>query len=64
MDNTLIIIFTSVISVLFLVFIIATYREIENMSSPGYKNEGEEGGPRAELFNLLVKLLDERDSKK
>ena len=59
MENLHIIILSSVISVLFVVFIVATYREMESMGSKPF-TEGKEGGPRAELLELIGKLLEEK----
>ena len=55
-NNTDIIVLTSVIIVLFLVFIIATVREFNTMSTTKYV-EKEEGGPRAEMMRLIGKLF-------
>lgn len=64
-NNTDIIVLTSVIIVLFLVFIIATVREFNTMSTTKYV-ENEEGGPRAEMLRLVGKLFtdDRIDSDK
>ena len=59
MENLHIIILSSVISVLFVVFIIATYREVDSMSSTPFAG-GKEGGPRAELLELIGKLMEEK----
>ena len=59
-NNTDIIVLTSVIIVLFLVFIIATVREFNTMSKTKFV-EKEEGGPRAEMMRFIGKLFtDER----
>ena len=55
-NNTDIIVLTSVIIVLFLVFIIATVREFNTMGATKYV-ESEEGGPRAEMLRLVGKLF-------
>ncbi len=55
-NNTDIIVLTSVIIVLFLVFIIATIREFNTMST-GQVVEKEEGGPRAEMMRFIGKLF-------
>jgi len=57
MENLHIIILSSLVSILFLVFIIATYREMESMSNKPFAG-GKEGGPRAELLDLIGKLMD------
>jgi hypothetical protein len=46
MENLDIILLTAVVSVLFLVFIIASYREFSIMGKSGFKG-GKEKGPRA-----------------
>ena len=59
-NNTDIIVLTSVVVVLFLVFIIATVREFNAMGTKEFQ-EKEEGGPRAEMLRLIGKLFtDER----
>ena len=55
-NNTDIIVLTSVIIVLFLVFIIATVREFNIMSTTKFV-EKEEGGPRAEMMRFIGKLF-------
>ena len=55
-NNTDIIVLTSVIVVLFLVFIIATVRELNSISATKFE-EKEEGGPRAEMLRLIGKLF-------
>ena len=55
-NNTDIIVLTSVIIVLFLVFIIAIVREFNTMSTTKFV-EKEEGGPRAEMLRLVGKLF-------
>ncbi len=55
-NNTDIIVLTSIIVVLFIVFIIATIREFNSMSTTNYV-EKEEGGPRADLLRLIGKLF-------
>ena len=55
-NNTDIIVLTSVIIVLFLVFIIATVREFNIMSTTKFV-EKEEGGPRAEMLRFIGKLF-------
>lgn len=56
MENTDIIVLTSVIVVLFLVFIIATVREFNIMSNTKFSGK-EEGGPRAEMVRFIGKLF-------
>ncbi len=55
-NNTDIIVLTSVIIVLFLVFIIATVRELNTISTTKFV-EKEEGGPRAEMMRFIGKLF-------
>ncbi len=59
-NNTDIIVLTSVVIVLFIVFIIATIRELNTVSTTEFV-EKEEGGPRAEMMRFIGKLFtDER----
>ena len=55
-NNTDIIVLTSIMVVLFLVFIIATVRELNTISTTKYV-EKEEGGPRAEMIRFVGKLF-------
>jgi hypothetical protein len=55
-NNTDIIVLTSVVIVLFIVFIIATLREFNTMSTTKFV-EKEEGGPRAEMMRFIGKLF-------
>lgn len=55
-SNTDIIVLTSIIVVLFIVFIIATVREFNMMSTTKFV-EKQEGGPRAEMLRLIGKLF-------
>ena len=55
-NNTDIIVLTSVIIVLFIVFIIATVRELNTASTTNFV-EKEEGGPRAEMMRFIGKLF-------
>ncbi|MCX6199055.1 MAG: hypothetical protein NTY88_07510 [Bacteroidetes bacterium] len=50
---------SSIITILFLVFIIATFREMEEMNNKPFTG-GKEGGPRAELLELIGKMIDEK----
>ncbi len=56
MENTDIIVLTSVVVVLFLVFIIATVREFNTMSNTKFV-EKKEGGPMAEMMGYIGKLF-------
>ncbi len=56
MENTDIIVLTSVVVVLFLVFVIATVREFNTMATTKFV-ETKESGPRAEMIRLIGKLF-------
>jgi len=58
MENLDIIILTIVVSVLFLVFIISTVREFSKSARLPFKG-GKEGGPRAQLIELVGKLFSD-----
>ncbi|MCY7291879.1 MAG: hypothetical protein LH615_06820 [Ferruginibacter sp.] len=59
MENNMdIIVLTSVIIVLFIVFIIATVRELNTTSPPKFVGK-EEGGPRAEMMRFIGKLFSD-----
>lgn len=59
-----IILLTSVVVTLFLVFLIATYRELVNISKEDYV-QSKETGPRADMINFVGRLFDnEATSKK
>ncbi len=55
-NNTDLIVLTSIIIVLFIVFIIATVRELNHVSTTPFV-EKEEGGPRAEMLRFIGKLF-------
>lgn len=55
-NNTDIIVLTSIIIVLFIVFVIATVRELNTISTTKFV-EKEEGGPRAEMLRFIGKLF-------
>ncbi len=60
MENLDLIILTTVVVILFMVFIIATFKEIIEEAKKPFKG-GEEGGPRAEMIKFVGKLFsDER----
>lgn len=64
MENLDIVILTSIVSILFIVFIIATYREFSSMNKNEFKG-GKESGPRANLMFFIGRLFtDERIDKK
>lgn len=60
MENTVIIILTIIVSVLFLVFIIATYREFSVMNNSAFTG-GEERGPRAIMVQFLQKIFTDEN---
>ena len=55
-NNTDIILLTSIIILLFIVFIIATIRELNNVSTSNF-TEKEEGGPRADMMRFIGRLF-------
>ena len=62
MENLDIIILTTVLSTLFLVFIIFIYRELKNVSDvPDYSPES---GPRANMIRFIGRMFDEGDKAK
>jgi CHASE3 domain sensor protein len=65
MENLDIIILTTVVTILFMVLILASYREMRNMEKEGWE-AGKETSGRAALLDLLSEILDknEKDNKK
>jgi hypothetical protein len=64
MENLDLIILSSVISILFIVFIVGIYQAVKDADENDYKYT-KEGGPRVWLFNTMAKLFeDERVTKK
>ncbi|MBK7149902.1 MAG: hypothetical protein IPH78_14105 [Bacteroidetes bacterium] len=63
MENLHIIVLSAIVSILFLVFILATYKEIQEMDQIPFDGN-KEGGPRAELLNLIGHLIDEKLERK
>ena len=59
MENTDIIVLTSVLVVLFIVFIIATVREFGEMSNTKYDSKRQAGGPPTDFLRLAGKLFTE-----
>lgn len=59
MENLDIIILTSILATLFLVFIIAMYRELNSISK-GNNTYTKEAGPRADMVNFVGNLFDDR----
>lgn len=60
MQNLDIIVLTTILSTLFLVFGIVVFKEIKNIDM----NETEEGGPRADFVRFIGNLFDEESAKK
>ena len=58
MENLDIIILTTIISTLFVVFGILMYRELSTIDENSYKT-AKNGGPRVYLFNLMARLFDD-----
>ena len=58
MENLDIILLSTVVSVLFLVFITATYREFAEMGKTQYKGSIEKG-PRAEMMRFIGKIFSD-----
>ena len=61
MQNTDIIVLTSVLVVLFLVFIIATVREFGEMNNKKYDENYKPGGPPTDFVRLVGKLFAEEN---
>ncbi len=60
MENLDLIILTTIVVLLFMVFILATFKEILEDAKKPFKG-GEEGGPRAEMIKFVGKIFsDER----
>ena len=60
MENLDLIILTTIVVILFMVFILATFKEILEVAKKPFKG-GEEGGPRAEMIKFIGKIFsDER----
>lgn len=63
MENLDLIILSSVVVTLFVVFGVATYREMTLMAKTPYKYE-KETGPRADMVNFMGRLFDNEVSSK
>ena len=63
MEKLDIIILTSVLVSLFLVFIISVYRELKIVDKNPYKYQ-KEGGPRVQLINFVGSLFDDQSIPK
>ena len=59
-----IILLTSIVVTLFIVFIVATYREFTYMASNEYVPRKQEGGPRADMVNFMGRLFDNEIASK
>ena len=59
MENLEIIILSSIVTTLFAVFIIASYRELSKAESEGNSKPSQETGPRANMIKFVGKLFDE-----
>lgn len=62
MENLDIIILTSVVSTLFVVFGIVVYREIKT-ATDNYEPTGDEAGPRANMIRFVGSLFDQSSTK-
>ena len=62
MENLDILLLTTVVSVLFLVFIIATFREITEDSKTAFKG-GKERGPRADMIEFVGRIFSDDSIK-
>jgi hypothetical protein len=58
MDNIDIVILTSILSTLFLVFGVLVYKELSSVDENSYKT-AKEGGPRVYLMKLMERVFDE-----
>lgn len=65
MENLDIIILTSIVATLFIVFFIAIYREFDRMETEGYKcNPNAKRYGRDALFDLVVRLFEDSNVAK
>lgn len=58
MENIDLIILTSVIVILFIVFIVGIYNTVKDIDEESYKHD-KEGGPRVAIFKLMAKLFED-----
>jgi hypothetical protein len=63
MENLDIIILSTIVTTLFVVFGIFTYKEMSKVDENSYKYE-REGGPRAQLLYFVAKLFEDSPKKK
>lgn len=59
MENLDIIVLTSIVSTLFIVFIVTIYREFNTVSDSDYKINKKEG-PRGQLVDFIGNLMDDK----
>ncbi len=59
MENLDIIVLTSILSTLFVVFGVLVYKELTNLDENSYKTT-KAGGPRVHLLKLMEKVFDNR----
>lgn len=64
MENLEIIILSTIVTTLFAVFIIATYRELSKAENETNSKPSEETGPRANMIKFVGGLFDEDVNKK
>jgi len=62
MENIDIIILTSILSTLFLVFVVATFKELNNPRVQAA--DSVEGGPRADLIRFIGSLFDQEPTER
>ncbi len=62
MENLDIVILTTVVTILFMVFILASYREMRNMEKNSWE-AGKETSGRAALLDLLSEILDKNQKE-
>ena len=58
MENLDIILLTTIVVILFLVFILATFKEIAEDAKNPYKG-GKEGGPRADMMEFVGRIFSD-----
>lgn len=64
MENLEIIILSSIVTTLFAVFIIASYRELSKAENETNSKPSEETGPRANMIKFVGRLFDEDANRK
>jgi len=63
MQNLEIIVLSSIVSTLFLVFLVAIYREIKTVDENSYKTM-KDGGPRVQMIKFIGGLFDSEEIPK